>query len=160
MSFDIISVVGYFFFNFFFLFLLEIILIGLEEIEYVLFNIIHFIVKFLNLPFIVVVIVRGDVVIEMGDVISVYWLDIESKGNALVSWLLVLEILLMDLFSLFLIRISKIILLCFGMIHRGIYYGIGGPRKIIQHVTVSLLNDWLFVVWKSRHWSAICIYYS
>ena len=160
MSFDIISVVGYFFFNFFFLFLLEIILIGLEEIEYVLFNIIHFIVKFLNLPFIVVVIVRGDVVIEMGDVISVYWLDIESKGNALVSWLLVLEILLMDLFSLFLIRISKIILLCFGMIHRGIYYGIGGPRKIIQHVTVSLLNDWLFVVWKSRHWSAIGIYYS
>lgn len=121
MSFDIISVVGYFFFNFFFLFLLEIILVGLEEIEYVLFNIIHFIVKFLNLPFIVVVIVRGDVVIEMGDVISVYWLDIESKGNALVSWLLVLEILLMDLFSLFLIRIFKIILLCFGMIHRGIY---------------------------------------
>ena len=158
MSLDIFSVVGYFFFNFFFLFLLEIILVGLEEIEYVLFYIIHFIVKFLNLPFIIVVIVC---LMVRGDVISVYWLDIESKGNALVSWLLVLEILLMDLLiSLFLIRISKVILLNFGLIHRGIYYGIGSPRKIIQHVTVSLLNEWLFVVWKSRHGSAIGIYYS
>ena len=158
MSLDIFSVVGYFFFNFFFLFLLEIILVGLEEIEYVLFYIIHFIVKFLNLPFIIVVIMC---LMVRGDVISVYWLDIESKGDALVSWLLVLEILLMDLLiSLFLIRISKVILLNFGLIHRGIYYGIGGPRKIIQHVTVSLLNEWLFVVWKSRHGSAIGIYYS
>ena len=158
MSLDIFSVVGYFFFYFFFLFLLEIILVGLDEIEYVLFYIIHFIVKFINLPFIIVVIVC---LMVRWDVISVYWLIIKSKGDALVSRLLVLEILLMDLLiSLFLIRISKVILLNFGLIHRGIYYGISGPRKIIQHVTVSLLNEWLFVVWKSRHGSTIGIYYS